>query len=45
MNTILQLQELTPTVSAIDFDVILASSLSMVCPTLHGDQLPQFELD
>lgn len=44
MNTVLHLQELTPTVSAIDFDVIFASSLSTVCPTV-GDQHPQFELD
>jgi hypothetical protein len=44
MNTVLHLQELTPTASAIDFDAIFASSLSTVCPTV-GDPHPQFELD
>jgi hypothetical protein len=46
MNTILHLQRFTPTISAANFDVALASSVSNVCPTmLAGDQFPQFELD
>ena len=33
MNTILDLQKLTPAASVEDFNIVLASSVSSVCPT------------
>jgi len=41
MSTVLDLQRLTPTVSATDFNLALASSVSSVCP----EKLHSFELD
>ncbi len=46
MSTVLRLQELTPTVSAADFNILLSSSVSSVCPaTVPGDEFQQFELN
>ncbi len=45
MGNILHLQRLTPTVSAADFNIAFASSVSSVCPASPGDQNQQFELD
>jgi hypothetical protein len=46
MSAILQLQKLPTSVSASDFNIALASSLSVVCPTTAAaGEFHHFELD